>query len=614
MNNETILFVTHKKSQCGVYEFGENIFNAIKSSQRYNFVKAECGSLNELNKHITKEHPHAIIYNYMPATMPWIASSKFRIIKNNIADIPVVQIGIIHSIVQDIADSARQCQKYIRSYPELANRLFDFYIAPDPTLLLKNPLVFKHGRPIQKYTNNYTIPDKITIGSFGFAKSGYEDLIRLVQNQFDEAEIRINIPFSSFEDLAGTRAKAIANNCREIIRKPGIKLSISHDYLDNDGLLDFLAQNTINIFLREGEGRGISSVIDYALSVNRPIAITNNNMFKHIINTKPSINVAENSLNEIIKNGTAPLMKYMSEWSYENLCWEYERILDNIFKEVSVRPRIGKIRKIIRSLRAFLDISGNRGTKTFGSSSNKKIWIDTTDCLYEDNYKETTKTINYEPIASEAISSFNMILNNNARKLYEPVVKHLLKLVPKTMAKKIPEANVQQAFVFDTVYRHLGDYEKPKVLSVGSFEDTASMSLIKMGVEVEEIDPMFNYYLQEFFTKPNVIKGSYDIIFATSVIEHDPNDESFMICVSELLAPNGIFVMTCDYKDGWKPGDPKPGCCERLYTKDDLESRLLTYMKNCRLIDEPNWEHTIPDFVFGDYDYSFATLVVKKEM
>ena len=63
------------------------------------------------------------------------------------------------------------------------------------------------------------------------------------------------------------------------------------------------------------------------------------------------------------------------------------------------------------------------------------------------------------------------------------------------------------------------------------------MSLIKMGFTVEEIDPMINYSLQEYFTKPTTVKNSYDIIFSTSVIEHDPDDESFIKCIADLLAP-----------------------------------------------------------------------------
>jgi len=181
------------------------------------------------------------------------------------------------------------------------------------------------------------------------------------------------------------------------------------------------------------------------------------------------------------------------------------------------------------------------------------------------------------------------------------------------MAKKIPEANVQQAFVFDTLYRYLPKYENPKILCVGSNEDTALMSLIKMGFKIEEIDPVLNYYLQEYITKPSTIKNSYDLIFSTSVIEHDADDESFIKCIAELLAPGGMAILTCDYKDGWKPNDPKPECDIRLYTQQDLKNRLLQLMNNCYLIDEPQWDCPYPDFHYqGKYQYTFATFVVQK--
>ena len=182
------------------------------------------------------------------------------------------------------------------------------------------------------------------------------------------------------------------------------------------------------------------------------------------------------------------------------------------------------------------------------------------------------------------------------------------------MSTKIPEANVQQAFVFDTVYRYLPKRGSARILCVGSYEDTASMSLIKMGYPVEEIDPMLNYSLQEFVTKPTTALSSYDILFSTSVIEHDPDDESFMKCVAKLLAPGGVAVITCDYKDGWKPGEPKPGVDERLYTQHDLRDRLLPLMPDCHLVDRPQWDCENPDFHYlGKYHYTFATFVVKKD-
>jgi SAM-dependent methyltransferase len=138
------------------------------------------------------------------------------------------------------------------------------------------------------------------------------------------------------------------------------------------------------------------------------------------------------------------------------------------------------------------------------------------------------------------------------------------------------------------------------------------MSLVKAGIKVEEIDPLINYSLQEFITKPTTIKGGYDIIFSTSVIEHDPDDKSFITCVSELLSPGGVFIMTCDFRDGWKAGDPKPGVDARLYTKKDLEVRLLSYMKDCELVDDPDWDCLNPDFESASGNYTFASFVVKK--
>lgn len=220
----------------------------------------------------------------------------------------------------------------------------------------------------------------------------------------------------------------------------------------------------------------------------------------------------------------------------------------------------------------------------------------------------------YRPIQIPAGISLNRILDNKARELYKPAIDKLMELVPEAMSRKITEANVQQAFVFDIVYRYLPQYQNPKVLCVGSFEDTASMSLIKMGCKIKEIDPVLNYSLQDYFALPTTTKNSYDIIFATSTIEHVPDDESFIRCIAELLAPEGVAIITCDYKEGWKSGEPKPDCDERFYTQRDLKDRLLPLMSGCFLVDEPQWDCPNPDFILaGRYQYTFATFVVRKE-
>ena len=490
----------------------------------------------------------------------------------------------------------------------MGNSIFDFYIAPDPTLLLKNPFVYKTGRLIPHYQNNFPLPEKITIGSFGFGtpRKGFEKIVQQVQNEFDQAVIRFNIPSADFGDKFGKNAKAIEANCRRLIRKPGISLNVTHDFLEDSAMLDFLAHNSINAFFYEDTGnRGLSSAVDSAMAVKRPIAVSGSPMFRHVLDTQPSICIEQNNLKKINANGFAPLQQHAVEWTEENLLWEYERILDAVLARPigSLPPRMG----ILRTLRSRLN-------KIFSLPDRSFTWLRNSKRANDDEMA-LDPSLHYIPVRIPSGTSLNRILNDDARKLYQPAVDLIKKAAPMTISKKIAEANVQQAFVFDTVYRYLSQYPNAKMLCVGSYEDTASMSLVKMGYTVEEIDPMINYYLQEYFTKPTTIRNSYDIIFSTSVIEHDPDDESFVTCIAGLLKPGGIGVITCDFKEGWKPGDLKPEVDARFYTKNDLSTRLLSFMPDCTLVDEPQWECPHPDFNYlGKYQYSFASFVIKKNI
>ncbi len=529
---EKILIVSHKQKQCGVYQFGLNVANALKKSTKYSFVYAECSSPEEFFADINNIKPSAIIYNFHPSTLPWLSKEMLDSIK-------VPHISVIHEVTQTLADSVK-------------NSPFQYYTAPDPTLIPNNPIVFKTGRLILPYVNKYPLPQIPTIGSFGFGLSGkgFERVIHAVQQEYDQAHIRLHIPFAAFGDADGAKATAIAQRCQSLLVKPGIKLSLSHEFLSEDQLLDFLAQNTVNAFFYEThEGRGISSTIDYALAVQRPIAITKSTMFRHLFSAKPSICIEDSSLKQIINNGITPLMPFYTEWSESNLIKEYERIMNGI---------LGKQEQ----------------------SSN--------------------------------LSSFNRILDDTARLQYKPVIDKLFELVPDMMARKIPEANIQQAFVFDTVHKFASRLTNPKMLCVGSFDDTAAASLKKVGYQIEEIDPAINCDLNVFFHKPTTIRNSYDVIFSTSVIEHVRDDELFISQIAELLAPGGTAVLTCDYNDQYKPGDRIPQEDFILYTQRDFKERFLPLLKDCSLVDAPNWDCPNPDFLYAGCRYTFASFVFQK--
>ena len=603
-----ILFVTHKPKQCGVYEFGKNVYNAISKSRKFQFRKAECESIEELQLEITSFQPEAIIYNYHPSVMPWLCVKISKgIYRNNVVNIRIPQIGIIHEITQEVADSATGYRnKFVTggSHKRL-NSFFDFYIAADPTLLLKNPIVFKTGRLIPEYQNLKPLPNLPIIGSFGFGtpNKGFEKLVAKVQQEFSEAIIRLNIPSADFGDPDGVSARKIAENCKSLIKNKSVQIEISHQFLSNKELLDFLAGNSLNAFMYEDTGgRGLSSTVDNAIAVQRPLAVSDSLMFRHILDNCPGANAQKFSLKEIIQRGTDCIEHLAKDWNADNLLWEYERILKTIFaaRENLILKKQG-IAKTIRSI----------WRKLFSLPDEQFTWLTNTKAASDDDLTASISN-KYDPVILGS-EGFNKILDDNARNLYAQSVETLKRLVPLTMAKKIERANVQQAFVFDTVYRFCATYTNPKLLCVGSYEDTASMSLKKMGYEVEEIDPMINYFLQDYFEKPSTNKNYYDIIFSTSVIEHDPDDKSFIECIERLLAPGGIAVITCDYKDGWKSGDPKPEVDARFYTKKDLEKRLPSYLNESKVIDNPSWDCPNPDFNYlGKYQYTFATFVFRK--
>ncbi len=212
------------------------------------------------------------------------------------------------------------------------------------------------------------------------------------------------------------------------------------------------------------------------------------------------------------------------------------------------------------------------------------------------------------------VTSFNRILDNAARQQYAPVIKQLFELLPEMMARKIPEANIQQAFVFDAVRNFASAFIKPRILCVGSFEDTASGGLKKLGYRIKEIDPAINYDLDRFSRRLFTRKASYDVIFSTSVIEHVPKDELFIAQIGDLLSPGGVGILTCDYNDQYQPGDPLPQEDHRFYTQKDFTGRLLPRLPNCKLVDEPRWDCPEPDFLYGGIRYTFATLVFRKDL
>ena len=316
---DRILIVNHKERHCGIHQYGEDIYSALKKSKKYDFQYVECSNEQEFRRTFFRSPiPKAVIYNYYPATMPWLTWDITRDYAINTQS-QVKHLGIMHEVTQEDADQANQS-------------LFDYWLCPDPTLH-PNEVCLKTKRLIPKYVNSLPLPEIPTIGSFGFgfADKGFERIVTTVQEEFDEAIIKFLMPANP---LVGIKYSAhnpmdTAKRCRKILKKTGIKLDISHQFLDKKGVLDFLAGNTINCFFYDvRKNKGISSVVDYALAAQRTIALTRCGMFRHMFDA--DIFIEDHTLPEIISHGTVPLQPYCDSWSEEAFIEDYERILSEV--------------------------------------------------------------------------------------------------------------------------------------------------------------------------------------------------------------------------------------------------------------------------------------------
>lgn len=607
-----VLLANYAVPNCGVHQYGRSLLDALSGSRALHVEYRDVGSLRELDEAVAAGEFAAVLVNYHPHTMSFVklgATRRYR----------VPCIAIMHEMTQAEADAARR-------------GFFQAYVMGDPTLREHNAYVHATGRIIPPYENPYPVPEVPTIGSFGFsvASKGFGRLVDAVQAEFDHAVIRINIPSNGIMDPKGVGARRVADGCRGRVRKPGVRLEITHDFLTHPQLLDFLARNSLNAFLYDRlSTAGISSAVDHAMTVRRPVAVTNSIMFRHLLGLEPPVTVERSSLKDIQANGTKPYEHLLQQWSPESICRRYEQIVARVLDlddpsepcvstPVEESARSGGPEASRRSLpaRAF-----TIGTRLVAQRARALVRPAVALRPVAGRVARRTATFArymvWAPLlalgAVKPRSRFNRILGDRARLEYRGVIRELEALVPHLMSKKIPRANVQQAFVFDTVRRFAAGVKNPRLLCVGSYEDSAAAALAGIGLAVDEIDPVVNQLdLAGFCALPTTRPGSYDVVFSTSVIEHVRDDEEFIRQIEALLAPGGVCVLTCDYQEGYRRGDALIAPNWRFYTKGDLAGRLAGVLREADLVDLPAWDAAVPDFELGGFHYTFASLVFRK--
>ncbi len=310
-----VLIVNHTERACGVQQFGRRIANLAMESDNVEYTYLETDDPKEFIKVRDAFQPDVIIYNWYVLTMPWLEEKMVTGYKGK-------HYFIFHDgFVRDgYYDGFLFFGAGEKDTPEFNT---------DVTFR-RIPLEKAHvlPRPLLEYRNTFEKNEIPHIGSFGFGSwtKGFDRITTDVNLKFEKAVLNLHMPFARFGDEFGVETLKIADLCRSLNVNPNIELNITHDLLDEGDVLDFLAKNDINLFYYTALNEGLSSVLDYALSVDRPIGLTNDMMFRHVANDDIVVSPT-NTIVDIMNKGTNPLKPLYNKWTRCNFVRELDYVV-----------------------------------------------------------------------------------------------------------------------------------------------------------------------------------------------------------------------------------------------------------------------------------------------
>ena len=318
---QQVLFLNHTEQTCGVYQYGIRIYDILKRSSRVSYIYCEIKDYNEYIDCLSSHQHSKVIYNYHAVTMPWLKSTNIQKIVKNIA-IPHESDYSMFDIILNINPAE----------PETLNR----YSIPRPIYENVNNLIDNckiENVEIENFIN-YRKEYTPIFGSFGFGfdNKGFDKIVNVVSRYCNRAIIKfiITTPHFSGNSFETTISKVI-KNLHSQNTNPNIEILISRNFFTNEEVLKFLSSNTANIFMYDKmPGRGISSVIDYAISANAPIVISDSFMFRHIYSDE--ICIYKNNLIDCINNSKRMLPTFLSRYSNKNLIDKMDNIISDTYE------------------------------------------------------------------------------------------------------------------------------------------------------------------------------------------------------------------------------------------------------------------------------------------
>lgn len=302
------LFVNHQQERCGVYQMGKRIGGALRDARLATYL--ETWDLGTAVAVTQSQRPRAIIYNWHPSTLPWATElvRRFPAVKH---------VGLIHEIAPDASDAG--------------SNIFHYRMVCDPTFPSDGRSTFRSVRHVPRYDKpSKSRGPRVTVGSFGFAVGGkmLPTIAHAVSAEFTGATLRLRLPHAHYGDDRGEMSRAAARACARTVFN-GVTLDVSHDFLEDEALLDWLAGNDLNVFFYEPNGgRGVASAIDYAVAARSPIAVNESQMFRHVREyLRP---YPYRTLSQSLEQSGEAVQQLRSTWTPEQLVKDYASMLSSI--------------------------------------------------------------------------------------------------------------------------------------------------------------------------------------------------------------------------------------------------------------------------------------------
>lgn len=296
------IFFNSVRAQCSIYESGLMCYNALKASSKYTLDYTEDRFIPDNSYDFALFNEHITVNNWMN--------------EENLGGFNGVKFGIVLEV-----------GKLLSNLMPLTKRCFDKYMIIDPTIKDHNN-IYGFPRPIESVELEQYVDSNVpVVGSFGFATPGkvWRETVVLTNHYFNEAIVRINIPFADYVPNCKREIDSIKTELESIQVKPGINLEFTSNYMEKEELIKWCAKNTLNYFPYYRDQDGLAAVTDQAISSGRPLLVTQNTTFRHILEyTKPYPQIG---FIDAIEQNLEGVLRMQNDWSIAEFYKKFETIL-----------------------------------------------------------------------------------------------------------------------------------------------------------------------------------------------------------------------------------------------------------------------------------------------